>query len=298
MADKIKDFVIITETTCDLPKEYTDKEGIHIVNMEYTIDLKTYGGSTGQELTTHEFYEKMRGGAMATTALVNPLTASDAMEQYLKQGKGVLYIAFSSGLSGSCQSAVAAGRELEEKYPGKIAVTDSLAASMGQGLLVYFAAEYKKAGHSLAETAAYIDSIKNDLCHYFTVNDLFHLYRGGRVSKGKAIVGSILKIKPLLHVDLEGHLIPVKNVMGRKKALSGLVDRMEEKTKGVKNDIVFISHGDCPEDAEFVRKEISEKLGIKNFMISGIGPVIGSHSGPDTVALFFLGNGKAESAGK
>ena len=242
-----------------------------------------------------EFYDKMRGGAMATTALVNPFTARDAMERYLKQGKGVLYLAFSSGLSGSCQSAIAAGKELEEKCPGMVAVVDTLAASMGQGLLVYYAAEYRKGGHNLSETAAYIEDLKHRLCHYFTVNDLFHLYRGGRVKKSTAIVGTILKIKPLLHVDTEGHLIPVKNIMGRKKALLGLVDRMEEKTKGVKNDIVFISHGDCIEDAEFVKKEITERFGIQNFVISGIGTVVGSHSGPETVALFFVGTGKAEA---
>lgn len=295
MAEIVKDFVIITETTSDLPKEYVAKEQIHIVGMEYTIDLKTYGGSTGNELSPHEFYEKMKAGGMATTALVNPLTAQDAMEKYLKQGKGVLYLAFSSGLSGSCQSAITAGKELEEKYPGKVAVLDTLAASMGQGLLVYHAVQYKKSGHDLRETAAYIEDLRHRLCHYFTVNDLFHLYRGGRVTKSKAIVGSILKIKPLLHVDLEGHLIPLKNVIGRKKSLIGLVDRMEEKTKGVKNDMVFISHGDCIEDAEFVKKAIAERFGIKNFMISDIGPVIGSHSGPETVALFFIGTGKAES---
>lgn len=288
----MKDFVILTDATCDLPEEYAKKEDIKIINMSYTIDLKTYDGSEGNKLDSHDFYKKMRAGSMATTALVNPLTAKEAAEKYLKEGKDVLYIAFSSALSGSCESAKIAAKELNQIYDNKVKVIDSLCASLGEGLLIHYAAQYKKAGHTFEETAKYTEDLKQRICHYFTVNDLFHLYRGGRVSKSKALVGTLLNIKPLLYTNAEGKLIPLKNTMGRKKSLMGLVACMENKVKNTKNDIVFISHGDCLDDAKFVAEKVKEKFGINNFLIGTIGAVVGSHSGPDTVALFFLGENR------
>ena len=289
----MKDFVIITDATCDLPEEYARKENIKVINMSYTIDMKTYDGTEGNKLEPHEFFQKMRGGSMATTALVNPLAAKEAAEKYLKEGKDVLYIAFSSALSGSCESANIAAKELNETYKdNKVIVIDSLCASLGEGLLIHYAAQYKKEGHTLEETAKYTEDLKQHICLYFTVNDLFHLYRGGRVSKSKALVGTLLNIKPLLYTSDEGKLIPLKNTMGRKKSLMGLITCMEGKVKNIKNDIVFISHGDCLEDAKFVAEKIKEKFNINNFVIGTIGPVVGSHCGPDTVALFFLGDNR------
>ena len=205
----------------------------------------------------------------------------------------MLCIAFSSGLSGTYHSICLAAEELREKYPeATISVVDSLCASMGEGLLIHKAAMLKEAGKSLQEVTQWLEENKLHLCHNFTVDDLFFLHRGGRVSKTTAIVGSALGIKPVLHVDNEGKLVPVGKVRGRKQSLIALVDRMVKQVQGVENDIVFISHGDCLEDAEFVRDQIKERLGIQNFMINYIGPTIGSHSGPGTVALFFMGQSR------
>jgi len=237
----------------------------------------------------------MRGGSMATTALVNPLSAKEAMEVHLKNGKNVLYIAFSSALSGSCQSAKIAADELKDKYENNVVVIDSLCASLGEGLLVHYANEYKKQGKAFSETVSYIEDLKNHICHYFTVNDLFHLYRGGRVTKGKAIVGSLLKIKPLLYVNEEGRLIPLKNAIGRKKSLMGLVSCMENKITNPEKQTIFISHGDCLDDVNYLAGKITEKFGITDFVINNVGTVIGSHSGPDTVAVFFIGADKIEN---
>ena len=196
-------------------------------------------------------------------------------------------------MSGTYHSICLAAEELREKYPeATISVVDSLCASMGEGLLIHKAAMLKEAGKSLQEVTQWLEENKLHLCHNFTVDDLFFLHRGGRVSKTTAIVGSALGIKPVLHVDNEGKLVPVGKVRGRKQSLIALVDRMVKQVQGVENDIVFISHGDCLEDAEFVRDQIKERLGIQNFMINYIGPTIGSHSGPGTVALFFMGQSR------
>lgn len=290
----MKEFVIVTDATCDLPADYVKKEGIDVIGMSFTIDLKTYNSDDADCISLAEFYSRMRAGSMATTALINPLTAKDACEKHLKQGKDVLYISFSSALSGSYQSAERAAEELNKQYKNKVYLIDSKCASMGEGLLVYYANKYKKAGHSAEETYAYAEGLKDKICHYFTVNDLFHLYRGGRVSKGKAMIGTVLNIKPILYTNPEGKLVPLRNAFGRKKALMGLISCMQNKIGGNKNEIVFISHGDCLEEAQYVAEKIKERFGITEFMISTIGPVVGSHSGPDTIALFFVGDNRFE----
>jgi DegV family protein with EDD domain len=290
----MEQFVIITDATCDLPSDFTEKENISVVNMNYTIENETFS-TDKTSLPLSEFYSKMRNGKLATTTLINPATAKEAIEKHLKNGKDVLYIAFSSALSGSCQSAFTAANELKDKYENKVAVIDSLCASLGEGLLVYYANEYKKQGKSLAETAEYIENLKRRICHYFTVNDLFHLHRGGRLTKGKALVGSLLHIKPILYVNDEGRLIPLKNSMGRKKSLMELVSCMEKKVTNPEGQIVFISHGDCKDDAYYLAEKVKEKFGITDFMINTIGPIVGSHSGPGTVALFFVGKDKIEN---
>ncbi len=286
-------YVIMTDTTADLPESYIQEHQLAILSLSYTIEGKTYDREN--PLDVREFYAKMRDGSMPTTSQVNPEQAKAAFTACLKEGKDVLYIAFSSGLSGTCGSGMVAAQEIQEEgeYPGqKIVVIDSLSASLGEGLLVHKAVMLKEAGKSMEEVADWVEKNKLHLCHNFTVDDLFHLHRGGRVSKATAILGTMINIKPVLHVDDEGHLIAIGKVRGRKKSLSALVDRMAEQIKGYEdqNDVVFISHGDCMEDAEYVKKLVQERFGIEKFVINHVGPTIGAHSGPGTVALFFMGN--------
>ena len=286
-------YVIMTDTTADLPESYIQEHQLAILSLSYTIEGKTYDREN--PLDVREFYAKMRDGSMPTTSQVNPEQAKAAFTACLKEGKDVLYIAFSSGLSGTCGSGMVAAQEIQEEgeYPErKIVVIDSLSASLGEGLLVHKAVMLKEAGKSMEEVADWVENNKLHLCHNFTVDDLFHLHRGGRVSKATAILGTMINIKPVLHVDDEGHLIAIGKVRGRKKSLSALVDRMAEQIKGYEdqNDVVFISHGDCMEDAEYVKKLVQERFGIEKFIINHVGPTIGAHSGPGTVALFFMGN--------
>ena len=286
-------YVIMTDTTADLPESYIQEHQLAILSLSYTIEGKTYDREN--PLDVREFYAKMRDGSMPTTSQANPEQAKAAFTACLKEGKDVLYISFSSGLSGTCGSGMVAAQEIQEEgeYPGqKIVVIDSLSASLGEGLLVHKAVMLKEAGKSMEEVADWVEKNKLHLCHNFTVDDLFHLHRGGRVSKATAILGTMINIKPVLHVDDEGHLIAIGKVRGRKKSLSALVDRMAEQIKGYEdqNDVVFISHGDCMEDAEYVKKLVQERFGIEKFVINHVGPTIGAHSGPGTVALFFMGN--------
>jgi DegV family protein with EDD domain len=228
---------------------------------------------------------------MPTTSQINPEPARNAFELYLKEGKDILYIGFTSGLSGSYNSVRMAIEELEEEYPDrKMIAIDSLCASMGEGLLLYKAVELRDQGKSMDEIAEWIENNKLNICHDVTIDDLFHLHRGGRVSKASAVVGSIIKIKPIIHVDEEGRLIVINKERGRKKAMMSLIDRMEEKSKGFDNDVAMIVHGDVEEDAEFLKKQIEERFGIQNVIINGIGSVIGSHTGPGVTAIFYMGD--------
>ena len=283
-------FIITTDTTSDLPAAYVEQHQIGMLSLTYTINDTTY--SWEHPLPVKEFYDCMRQGSLPTTSQANPEEAAAVFEKIIKeQNADILHIAFSSGLSGSYNSARLAAGELSEKYPDrKIIVIDSLCASLGEGLLVHKAVTLKEQGHTLEETADWIEANKLHLVHNFTVNDLFHLYRGGRVSKTAAFLGTMISLKPLLHVDDEGHLIPLSKVRGRKKSLIALVDAMEKQIGSWrdKNDIIFISHGDCEEDAQFLAKLVQERLHPKQIVIQVIGPVIGAHSGPGTLALFFL----------
>ena len=287
----MREYVIFTDNTADLPADYLSKNGVEKLFLNYTIDGQTYEQTN--ELPVQEFYEKMRGGSMPTTSQINPENAREAFMQKVKEGYDILYIAFSSGLSGSCGSAQIAANQIMEEMPEvKILVVDSLCASLGEGLLVHKVLKKKAEGATLEEAAAYAEEMKMKICHNFTVDDLFHLYRGGRVSRATAIVGSLAGIKPVLHVDDEGHLIPIGKVRGRKKSLHALVERMQKQIKGYEadNDVVFISHGDCIEDAQYVANKVKELCGIDAFLINYVGSTIGAHSGPGTVALFFVGS--------
>ena len=289
----MRDYVITTDNNSDLPESYYTEHGVGCTYLSYTMDGQHY--SHENFLPVKEFYDRMRKGSMPTTAQVNPEDARALIEPYLKAEKDVLHIAFSSGLSGSYNSARIAGEELQEEYPDrKIVVIDSLAASLGQGLLVYLAQKKKEEGKTMDEVAQWVMEHRLNMVHTFTVDDLNHLYRGGRVSKTTAVVGGVLNIKPVLHVDDEGKLIPVGKVRGRKKSLLALVDMMEEKLGNYKNscDTIFISHGDCEQDAQFVVDKIKEKYPIKTVLMNHVGATIGAHYGPGTVALFFVGENR------
>lgn len=288
----MKEFVIVTDTTTDLPRDYVEKHHLYMMSLPYTLEGTSY--TWEKPMPVKDFYDKMRAGSLPTTSQANPEEAALLYESILKDNDvDILHIAFSSGLSGSFNSCRIASADVCEKYPDhRIVVVDSLAATLGQGLLVYKAVQLKEAGKSLDEVAACVEENKYHLVHNFTVDDLFHLHRGGRLSKTAAIVGTMINLKPVLHVDDEGHLVMLSKVRGRKKSLIGLVDCMEKQLGDWKdkNDIIFISHGDCPEDAQFVADLIKERFGYENFMIDYIGATIGAHSGPGTVALFYLGD--------
>ncbi len=287
----MSDYVITTDNNADLPESYLEEHGIGCVYLSYTLDGTQY--THEKFLLNSEFYKLMREGSMPTTAQANPEDVRAMMQPYLEQGFDILHIAFSSGLSGTCNSSRIAAEELKEKYPErKIVIVDSLAASLGQGLLVHYVQQQKEAGASLEEAAAWAEDHKKNVVHLFTVDNLFHLHRGGRVSKTTAIVGSMLNIKPVLHVDDEGHLIALDKARGRKKSLHALLDLMDQYIGSYKDscDTVFISHGDCQEEAEYLMEKVKERYQLKVSLIHYVGATIGAHSGPGTMALFFLGD--------
>lgn len=289
----MSDFKIITNTTADLPMDYIKENNLGLMVFNYTVKGETY--SRGHELDWKEFYRLMREGNVPATSQVNPEECRRYFEEYLEECGQLLYICFSSGLSGTYNNACLAAQMVMEAHPGcKIMVVDSKCASMGEGLLVHKALMQQKAGKTMEETAAWLEENIPHLVHIFTVDDLNHLYRGGRVSRTAAVVGTVVGVKPILHVDGEGRLIPIQKVRGRKKSLHALTEYMEKKMGAYReaNDIIFISHGDALEDAKAVRDEIKERLHIDSFLINHIGPTIGAHSGPGAIALFFMGESR------
>lgn len=287
----MRDYVITTDNNSDLPEEFFREHGVGCTYLSYAMDGVNY--THENFLPEHEFYERMRNGSLPTTAQVNPEAARALMEPYLKEGKDVLHIAFSSGLSGSYNSSRIAAEELAEEYPERsVIVLDSLSASLGQGLLVYLAQKKKEAGEDMDAVAEWVEANKKHIVHMFTVDDLDHLYRGGRVSKTTAVLGGMLNIKPVMHVDDEGKLVAVGKVRGRKKAILELVKAMDEKIGSFRGscDTIFISHGDCEGDAKFLEAKIKEKFPVKTVVINYVSATIGAHSGPGTLALFFVGD--------
>ena len=284
----MQNYIITSDTTSDLPLSYTTEHSIEIIPLYYNMDDVVYGDEVNMDPS--EFYNKMRNGKMPTTMACNPEVVEKCFRKYLDQGLDVLHISFSSALSSSYNTTAIIARELSEEYTNnKVIVIDSKCASMGEGLFVYKAVQNRDNGMSIKDNVKWLEDNKLHFCHQFTVDDLHHLHRGGRVSKAAAIIGTMINVKPVLHVDNEGRLIPLNNVRGRKKALNALVDNMEKTCKGYDNDIVFISHGDCLEDAQYVAEQIKTRLGIQNFMINYVCPTVGAHSGPGTLALFFMG---------
>ena len=287
----MREYVITTDNNADLPEEYYKEHNVGCMYFSYTMDGVLY--KQDSYMPEGEFYGKMRAGSMPTTAQVNPEEARLLFEPYLKEGKDILHIAFSSGLSGTYNSCRIAVEELREEYPDRIiTIIDSLAASLGQGLLVYLAQKMKEDGADMQTVAEWAENHRKNIVHLFTVDDLNHLYRGGRVSKTTAVLGGMLNIKPILHVDDEGKLIPIGKVRGRKKSILELASLMDEKLGSCKDtcDTIFISHGDCLEDAEFLAEKIKERYQIKTEIVNYVGSVIGAHCGPGTLALFFVGD--------
>ena len=284
------DYKIITDSTTDLSPALAAQAEVLIIPMEFTVDGNTYLNDPEEsQLSSHAFYEMLRSGKTSTTSQINGVRMQEFFEPLLKEGTDILYLAFSSGLSGTYQAGKLAAEELSEKYPDrKIIVVDTLAASMGEGLLVWLAAEQKKKGADIDTVAAWVRQNRLNLAHWFTVDDLNHLKRGGRVSGAAAFFGTMLNIKPVLHVDNEGHLIPREKVRGRKASLDALLDHMEKTGVRLGEQTVFVSHGDCPQDCAYVVEQLKKRFGVKNVFTNPIGPVIGTHSGPGTVALFFL----------
>ena len=282
-------FVLLTDSSADLNVALQEELDVEVMPLTVSVDGGDY--IPGNELDIKCFYDSLRLGKSATTSAINLDTAIVAMEKYLSDGKDLLYVAFSSGLSSTAQTGKLAADELREKYPDrKIFVVDSLCASLGQGLLVYYASQLRNEGKSIEEVRDWLESNKLNLCHWFTVDDLHHLKRGGRVSAATAVVGTMLSIKPVLHVDNEGHLINVSKARGRKPSIQALAAKLGETGIGDPADqVIYISHGDCIEDAEYLAGIIREKYNPKKIVIGYVGAVIGAHSGPGTLALFFLG---------
>lgn len=285
-------FRITTDACSDLPLDYAKENDIKSIPMEYNIDDNLYYGSIETNPQSATFYKKLIESGVSKTSMINTETHKDFFRNIVKNGEDIIHIAFSSALSGTANAAKIAAEEIMEEFPTrKVIVVDSLAASVGEGLLVTYINEFKKSGKSFEECVEYAEKLKLDLVHMFTVMDLNHLHKGGRISKMTAVVGSMLKIKPVLHVNEKGQLIALRNVRTRKKSLNALVDDMVEKIKGYEdmNKIIYIGHGDSEKDAKFVADKVIEKTGYTNIKIAYIGPIIGSHSGPGTIALFFIG---------
>ena len=285
----MNEYIIFADTCCDIDPEVLEQWGVAYADMTFSFEgedreyIKT-------DMSNRAFYDRMRQGAHPKTAAINAHAFSRAFEPILKAGKDILYVAFSSGLSTTVNNAHMAAQELLEEYPDrKILIVDTLAASGGGGLMTYAAVQKKAAGASLEENAAYLEALVPRHCIWFTVDDLEYLKRGGRISPLVAMAGSLLGIKPVLKMDDAGHLIKAFTVRGRKKAVAALADQYAELSCKEQDAPIFISHGDCEEDAKYLAELLVTRHGVKPTMITEIGPIIGSHSGPGTLAFFFIG---------
>lgn len=285
----MSNYIIITDSACDLPSELLHQWGVPFVNMTFKFENEEQEYAN-ENMPIQAFYDKMRNGSVAKTSAINSEAFRAAFEKQLQAGLDLLYLGFSSALSTTYNSARIAADALRAQYPErKILAVDSLGASAGQGLLLHLMLQKQKSGATIEETAAYAEDIKLRLCHWFTVDDLVYLKRGGRISPAAAFVGNVLGIKPVLHVDNEGHLINKMKVRGRKKAIATLVDKYSELAEDAANGIVYISQADCEEEAKELAELLRTKHNVTVDKITNIGPVIGAHSGPGTIALFFVG---------
>ena len=290
----MSEYVLMTDSSCDLSAQMADEMELIVLPLTvYVDDVKYTNYLDEREIAFSEIYAKLRTKCPAKTSAVNMQDFLEPMEAQLKAGRDVLYLGFSSGLSSTYNAGAAAAAELAKQYPDrKVYAVDTLCASMGQGLMVYYAWLQKQAGKSIDEVRDYVEAEKLHLCHWFTIDDLMFLKRGGRVSATTAIVGSMLSIKPVMHVDDEGHLIKVDTARGRKASIRALADEAGKRGVNLEDQVIFISHGDCLEDAEYLAGIMRERFHVKDVKINYVGPVIGAHSGPGTVALFFMGTAR------
>ncbi len=294
MGVSMRKYIISTDSTDDLPISFIKEHGIIIHPLNYIIKNKEYGFALMQ-LSSHEFYDEMRAGEMPTTCASNPEYITQLMTKKVEEGYDILHISFSSALSSSYNNAVICANDIMEEHPeAKIIVIDSMCASSGQGLLVERAVRLKEKGLPIEEVADWVENNKLNIVHHFTVEDLFNLMRGGRISKTTAVVGTALKIHPILHVDNEGRLQNIGKVRGRKKAITTLVESMDENFDTESDAPIIVTHADSPDDAQYVISLIKEKYPDRTIMLTDIGPTIGAHSGPGTMLVSYLGTGKTD----
>ncbi|MCF0147705.1 MAG: DegV family protein [Clostridium sp.] len=285
--------ILFTDSCCDLPISFVKDNNIQVMSIRVNINGEDIPDDLGKSISHKDFYALIRNGKLPTTSQVNVDTFEKNFRKYVSEGYSIIYIGFSSALSGCVNSARLAKELIDEEIKdADITIIDSKSASMGLGLLVYYAANMLRDGRSKEDIINWLEENKLKLNHWFTVDDLNHLKRGGRVSSTVAIVGTMLSIKPIMHVDNEGRLIPVSKVKGRKKSIKALFDKLKEKIVDSENQTIFISHGDCIEEAESLKELILSEIKVKEIIINNIGPAVGSHSGPGTVALFFVGNSR------
>ncbi|MBN2503817.1 MAG: DegV family protein [Bacilli bacterium] len=286
------DYVLITDSCADLPDQLLKKLEVEVIPLSVLVDGETYYNYPDErEITFKEFYELLRQKKSSSTSQLNPEQFLEKFTGFLEAGKDILSISFSSALSGTYESSLVASEELRKKYPDrKIITIDSKCASMGQGLLIHHAATKRLQGESLEDLGAWCEENKLNVSHLFTVGDLNHLKRGGRLSSGKAFLGTLMNVKPLLHVNLDGKLVQTGAARGRRLALNKMVERMRLTIDKPKEQTIFISHGDCIEDVEYLKEQIALKVPVKGVIDHYIGPVIGSHSGLGTIAIFYFGN--------
>ncbi len=287
----MRDYIIMTDSCCDLTDEMARELELEVLPLTMHMDGQDYPNYLdGRAITNEEFYRRLRAGKMSTTSAANPEQFVEAMRPILARGKDIVCICFSSALSTTYQSAVIAAQDVGPEFPDShIYVVDSLSASRGQGLLIYLAAQKKKEGLSAEELARWVEDNKLSLCHWFTVDDLNFLKRGGRLSAGAALFGTMLSIKPVMHTSNEGKLVPMDKVRGRKASLKALIDKVGELGVDLDKQIMFICHADCLKESEEVAAELKRRYGVREVYIHYIGPVIGSHTGPGTMGLFFVG---------
>ncbi len=284
-------FEIVTDSSSNLTDELIQQYRLHILSLMFRVnDKEYYSYEKGKKTDLKQFYTMMRNKEEITTTLIDINVCTPIFEEILRAGNDLLYIGFSSALSGSYQAAAMVLEDLKVSYPDRrILSVDTLGASLGEGLLVYHAAKLREQGKNIDEVYEWVLNNRLRLCHWFTVDDLFFLKRGGRVSGAAAVLGTILGVKPIMHMDNEGRLILVEKTRGRKRSLDMLVDRMERTAIEPQSQTVFITHGDCIEDAEYVAEQVRKRLKVTDILINYVDPVIGAHSGPGTIALFFLG---------
>jgi len=287
----MRDYVILTDSCCDLSAEMAAELGVEVLPLSLQMGDRTYRNYLdGREIGFHEFYERVRSGELATTSAVNVGEFEEKMREILKTGKDILSISFSSALSTTYQSACIAAQDMKEEFPdANIYVVDSLSASLGQGLLLYLTVQKKREGLSAQELVQWVEDNKLHIDHWFTVDDLNYLKMGGRLSAGAAFFGSMLSIKPVMHTSDEGKLVPVSKVRGRKASLKALIDKIAELGIEPSEQVMFICHADCEVEARAVAEEMKARYGVKEVYINYIGPVIGSHTGPNTMGIFFVG---------